>query len=127
MNNKSIISLGWITAIIFILGTFVLGSFLENYNPIAQTVSEIGEKGSPLYSQWQIFSIGVGCLLILFSFGTIKFSKQNGLSATPGVFILLYGLSQFFTGFFPFLLLFNVLFFWWCDKGCVTIAREYFR
>ncbi len=68
---------------------------------ISQTVSEIGEKGSPLYTQWQIFSIGIGCLLILFAIGIISYAKKKVLSIVPGIFILIYGLSQFTMGIFP--------------------------
>ena len=101
MGTKKPLSLGWITAIAFILGTFVLGSQLNDYSPISQTISEIGEKGSPLYIQWQLFSIGIGCLLILFAIGIISFAKKMNLSTVPGIFILFYGLSQFTIGVFP--------------------------
>ncbi len=101
MNAKTPLALGWITAIAFILGTFILGGQLENYNMISQTVSEIGEKGSPLYIHWQIFSIGIGCLLILFATGIVFFAKKRDLSIVPGIFILVYGLSQFTIGIFP--------------------------
>lgn len=101
MTTKTLLALGWITATAFILGTFVLGSQLEGYSIISQTVSEIGEKGSPLYIHWQIFSIGIGCLLILFASGIVFFAKQRSLSIAPGIFILVYGLSQFTIGIFP--------------------------
>ncbi len=101
MNTTKTLSLGWITAAIFILGTFILGSLLEDYSPISQTVSEIGQNGSPLYLPWQAFSISVGGLLILFSMGIISFSKKNNLSIVPGIFMLAMGLSQFCIGMFP--------------------------
>jgi len=101
MNTKTLLALGWITAIAFILGTFILGSQLEGYSMISQTVSEIGKKGSPLYIHWQIFSIGIGCLLILFATGIVFFAKKGDLSIVPGIFILVYGLSQFAVGIFP--------------------------
>jgi len=101
LKTNKLLSLGWITLIAFILGTFILGSLLEGYSAISQTVSEIGEEGSPLYLQWQIFSIGIGCLLILFGIGIISFAKKKELSLVPGIFILFAGLSQFGIGFFP--------------------------
>ncbi len=102
MDTKKLLSLGWITAITFILGTFILGSQIEDYSAISQTVSEIGEKGSPLYIQWQIFSIGIGCLLILFAIGIVSFAKKKrDLSIVPSIFILVYGLSQLTIGIFP--------------------------
>ena len=35
MDTKNPLSLGWITAIAFILGTFIFGYQLEDYNPIS--------------------------------------------------------------------------------------------
>ena len=101
LKTKKLLSLGWITSIAFILGTYILGSQLEDYSAISQTVSEIGEEGSPLYLQWQIFSTGIGCLLILYGIGIVSFAKKNELSVVPGIFILLAGLSQFGIGIFP--------------------------
>jgi hypothetical membrane protein len=101
MNTKTLLPLGWITSAIFILGTFILGSLLQGYNPVSQTVSEIGQNGSPLYFQWQLFSITIGVLLILFSLSLIFFSKKNKLSIVPGIFMLAQALSQFGVGFFP--------------------------
>lgn len=101
MKTKNLLALGWITATAFILGIFILGGLLEGYDPISQTISEIGESGSPLYTTWQIFSIGIGILLILFAIGLISFAKRNKWPLLPGIFILIYGLSQFCIGFFP--------------------------
>ena len=47
---KKITFLGSLTSITFILGAFILGSRLVDYNPISQDKSAIGEKGSNLIS-----------------------------------------------------------------------------
>ena len=101
MKTKKLLSLGWVTLMAFILGTSILGSQLEGYSAISQTVSEIGEKGSPLYLPWQIFSTGIGCLLILFGIGIVSFAKKSDVSIIPGIFILFAGLSQCGVGIFP--------------------------
>ncbi len=97
---KKLLSLGWITSITFILGTFVLGSLLIDYSPTSQTISEIGEEGSPLYLQWQIFTIVIGILLMIFAIGIISFARHNNLSVIPGIFIMFSGLSEFGIAFF---------------------------
>ncbi len=101
MNSKTLLSLGWIAATIFIIGTFILGGLLEVYNPVSQTISEIGQNGSPLYFHWQVFSISIGVLLIFFAAGVLSFAKTNKLSIVPGLFMLSYGISQFGIGMFP--------------------------
>ncbi|MDX5584424.1 MAG: DUF998 domain-containing protein [Aureibaculum sp.] len=98
---KKLLSLGWITSITFILGTFVLGSLLANYSFISQTISEIGEEGSSLYLQWQIFTLIIGLLLVMFSIGIISFGSQNKWSIIPGILILFAGLSEFGIALFP--------------------------
>lgn len=73
----------------------MLGSFLADYSFISQTVSEIGQEGSPLKLTWQLFSLLVGLLLILFSLGIISFARRNKWSVIPGLFVLFAGLSEF--------------------------------
>ena len=101
MNASKILYSGAIAATTFILGSLILGSLLPDYNPVSQTVSEIGQTGSSLYQTWQVFSIAVGVLLIVFAFALISFSRKNKTAILPGIFILSYGLSQFGIGFYP--------------------------
>lgn len=101
MHPKKTLSLGWITAVLFIAGSLVLGSILADYSFISQTVSEIGQEGSPLKFIWQLFSLLVGLLLILFSLGIISFARRNKWSVVPGLFVLFAGLSQFGIALFP--------------------------
>ncbi|MCX2718444.1 DUF998 domain-containing protein [Lentiprolixibacter aurantiacus] len=101
MKTKQLLSLGWITALLFITGTFILGSLVRDYSFVAQTVSEIGQQGSPQELSWQIFSILIGLLIILFSFGLIAFARRNNWSVIPAIFVLFAGLSQFGTALFP--------------------------
>ena len=101
MKSNNILHLGWIAGASFMIGSLLLGSLLPDYNPISQTVSEIGESGSPLLMTWHIFSVSIGLLMILFAGGIILFAKQNKLSILPGIFMLCYGISQFGIGFYP--------------------------
>ncbi len=101
MDTRTILSLGWITAVLFIAGSLLLGSFLADYSFISQTVSEIGQEGSPFKLTWQLFSLLVGLLLILFSLGIISFARSNKWSVVPGLFLLFAGLSEFGIALFP--------------------------
>ena len=101
MNLNKILSLGWFTAAVFIIGSLVMGSLVKDYDPMAQTVSEMGQEGSSFYLYWQVLSLLIGALLILFSFGLNLFARQHKLAIIPGVFMMFYGISQFGTGWFP--------------------------
>jgi len=101
MDSKKILSLGWITAFLFIAGSFVLGSLLADYSFISQTVSEIGHEESPLKLSWQLFSLLIGILIVLFSLGIISTARRNKWSVVPGIFVLFAGLSEFGIALFP--------------------------
>ena len=101
MNTPKTLYSGAIAAATFIIGSLILGSLLPDYNPVSQTVSEIGQNGSPLYQTWQVFSIVVGALMIVFAMALITFARKNKNSILPGIFMLSYGLSQFGIGFYP--------------------------
>ncbi|RDY59599.1 DUF998 domain-containing protein [Flagellimonas nanhaiensis] len=94
MSTQKFLWTGWAAALLFILGTTLLGYLLPDYNAISQTVSEIGKMGSPLYQQFQLFSIAVGVLVLLFALSLISFAKRNGLSVVPGVLLLLGGVAE---------------------------------
>ena len=91
---------GWLAGLSFIFGTLILGAILADYNIVSQTVSEIGQKGSPLEGTFQIFSYSISILLILFSASLIFLSRKNSLSVVPGIFLLTFGLAEFGIGVF---------------------------
>lgn len=101
MNAQLILPSGWVGAATFIIGSLLLGSLLPGYSAITQTVSEIGQSGSALYGPWQIFSVSIAVLMILFSAGIYLFSKQYKKSILPAIFLLAAGVSQFGMGFYP--------------------------
>lgn len=101
MDLQKILPSGWVASITFITGSLILGGLLQDYSSVSQTVSEIGKIGSSFHLPWQIFSVVVGLLIILFGTGIIIFAKRNKLSIAPGIFTLAYGVSQLGMGFFP--------------------------
>jgi hypothetical protein len=101
MDLQKILPSGWVASTTFITGSLILGGLLQDYSSVSQTVSEIGKIGSPFYLPWQIFSVAVGLLIILFGIGILTFAKQNKLSILPGIFMFSYGVSQAGVGIFP--------------------------
>ena len=99
MNN--LLQAGWLAGIGFIFGTLLLGNLLTDYNLVSQTVSEIGETGSPLEGTFKLFSFMISILLILFSIGLLAYSRKNSLSLVPGFLLLTFGLAEFGIGLFP--------------------------
>lgn len=95
------VALGWNTAILFIAGVVLLGGLTEGYDPLAQTVSEIGKSGSVVQRPWQIFCVLVGVLLAIFSGLLISFARRNRMSGVPGILLMSYAICQIGLGVFP--------------------------
>jgi hypothetical protein len=66
------------------IGTWiVLGALLPNYDPIAQTIGESGEKGSPFEMPFKIANLLVAGCFVLLSYGVYRFSVARQLSLVP--------------------------------------------
>lgn len=98
---NSFLNAGWMAGIGFIFGTLILGYQLPDYDLVSQTVSEIGQLGSPLQNTFRIFSFVISILLIIFSLSLISFSRKNSLSILPAIMLLTFGLAEFGIGVFP--------------------------
>jgi hypothetical protein len=72
---------------VFIGTSIVLGALLPNYDPITQTISEIGEKGSPFEMPFKIANLFVAGCFVPFTYGVYRFSVARQLSPVP-VFLL---------------------------------------
>jgi hypothetical protein len=78
----------------FIATWLVLGSLLPNYNPITQTISEIGEKGSPFEVPYKIANLIVVACFLLFFYGVYRFSVTWQLSRVPAFMLGFFALTQ---------------------------------
>jgi hypothetical membrane protein len=78
----------------FIATWLVLGALLPNYDPITQTISEIGEKGSPFEMPYKIAMLIVAGSFVLFSCGVYRFSAARRLSVAPALLLGFFALTQ---------------------------------
>ena len=87
MSARFYVIFGLIGAATFIGASTILGALLPNYNPITQTISEIGEQGSPFEMTFKVVNLFVSSCFILFAFGVHRISKQRGASLIPAGFL----------------------------------------
>jgi len=97
---KNLLTLGWIAPVLFIFGSIIFGYLLPDYSLVSQTISEIGEEGSPFQTQWLIYDLMIAILLFLFAYGVFLFSKKHQLSYIPSLFIFFFCLSQVGSSYF---------------------------
>jgi hypothetical protein len=85
---------GLIVGAVFIGTATVLGALLPNYDPITQTISEIGEKGSPFETPFKIANLFVAVCFVLFSYGVYRFSVARQLSLVPPLLLGFFAATQ---------------------------------
>jgi hypothetical protein len=78
----------------FIATWLVLGALLANYNPVTQTISEIGEKGSAFEVPYKIANLIVAGCFLLFFHGVYRFSAARQLSLVPAFMLDFFALTQ---------------------------------
>ena len=101
MTNKYQRYFSLIAAAVFIFGTLILGMMDENYNAIAQTVSEIGKLGSALEIPYRIMMFFVAGASLMFCRALYIFVKTNHMARLPVFLIAFFALMDFGFAIFP--------------------------
>jgi len=95
--QQALLYCGALSGLIFISVTLMLGRLLPDYNSLSQTVSEIGQVGSPFQLPYAIM-LGSVCLCgLAFSYQALKLAQSQGLSIVP--LILTASFAVFDAGF----------------------------
>lgn len=100
-QTRILLAFGFAAAVVFIGSSVVLGALLPGYNPISQTISELGESGSPFEIIFRIVILLEATCLILFALGLFLYSSKAELSLLPGALIGFYGLMELGIGVYP--------------------------
>lgn len=79
---------------ISVIGSLTLGAMLPGYDPIAQTISELGESGSAHEGTFKLLTLVGAICLLLFSLGLGHHSRDRKLSILPSILIGSYGLME---------------------------------
>jgi hypothetical protein len=85
---------GIMAGAVFIATSIVLGALIPNYDPISQTISEIGERGSPFEMPFKIAGFFVAGCFVLFTYGVYRFSVARQLSLVPAFLLGLFAAHQ---------------------------------
>jgi hypothetical membrane protein len=88
-----------------------LGLLWSGYNPILQSMSEIGGVESPFKNIMNIFGFSLlGILIALFALGWQKTFPKNLIIKISSLLLLVAGFFMFLVGFFP------------CDAACIDVT-----
>jgi len=97
--KKSIVALiaisGILAFVLAVLGTIALGALMPGYDPIRSTISEIGERGSPLFIPVAILINAIGAAEIVFAVGLARRSGMRKAALAGSAFLIANGLFDY--------------------------------
>jgi hypothetical membrane protein len=93
--------LGPLAGILFFATVYLLAALLPDYSHLAETVSEIGELGSPVALPFQVGMLAVNLCVILFGVGLLRVAGSAGVSKAPAIFVIYFGVMDIGTNVFP--------------------------
>lgn len=102
MNRQTRLAFGILVPCLFLCGILVLGLAVPEYSSVRQTVSEIGEVGSPVRLPFTMVLCGVGLCLAIFSSGLRDLCRVHGRSTVAAWLVLCMGISSAGAGIFSF-------------------------
>ena len=99
-NNR--LWFGPVAVLLFIVGTFAIGAITPGYSHIRQTVSELGEVGSPGQFAFSALLCLVAVCLVIFASAVARSLSELKCSALPAYFIAAMAFSCAGVGLFSF-------------------------
>jgi len=101
--DKYLLAAGFVGPIIFFLTVYFLFAFLyPGFDPVNQTISELGAADSPTKTLTNVLGFSLlGILIMIFSFGVYRSKEINKLGKLSVIFFFLSGLLMYLVGVFP--------------------------
>jgi len=91
---------GALAALLLGIGVYVLALAIPSYSHVQQTVSEIGEIGSPVQLAFTLLICAVAASTLLFAFALRELARRENLSTLPAYFIAAMAISAAGVGVF---------------------------
>jgi len=93
---------GFAATLFFAGGTFVIGLVIPGYSHVRQTVSELGEVGSPGQVAFTALLCLVAACLAIFAVANARTLRESGRSALPAYFVGAMAVSCVGVGIFSY-------------------------
>ena len=102
VSTKNLLKFGPIATLVFWLGVSACALSLPDYQSVHQTVSEIGEVGSPMRAPFTATLLTTAFSLMLFALGLKRVASERGHSSAGALFVAAMGLSAAGAGVFAY-------------------------
>lgn len=93
---------GLVAGLILLVGILVLPGIVPGYSQVRQTVSEIGEVGSPARIAFAAMLCAVAACLLIFAAAVLDLSKARGHSAWSAIVLAFMAVSAAGVGIFAY-------------------------
>jgi len=93
---------GPVAFLLFIVGTLAIGAITPGYSHVRQTVSELGEAGSPGQFAFSALLCLVAACLVICATAVARSLRELGCSALPAYFVVAMAFSCAGVGLFSF-------------------------
>jgi hypothetical membrane protein len=101
MQQRRLFLSGALAGVIFFAAVYALATMVDGYSHVGQTVSEIGEQGSPAEMYFQIMNLLVALCLLVFAWSLYQFAKSSKVSKLPAFFMACFAISETGLAIFP--------------------------
>ena len=99
--KKYLLLFGPLAGLLFFATVYVLALSVPEYSHVGDTVSEIGQLGSPVEQSYQMAMLIVDAFLVALGIGLIAFSKSRNAPVLPAVLIAYFGFMQMGLHIYP--------------------------
>jgi hypothetical membrane protein len=93
---------GPIAILLFIAGTLAIGTVTPGYSHVRQTVSELGEVGSPGQVAFSALLCLIATCLVIFASAIARSHRRLGCSTLPAYFVVAMAISCAGVGLFSY-------------------------
>ena len=93
---------GVIAVLLFVAGTHAIGTISPGYSHVRQTVSELGEVGSPGQFAFSALLCLIAACLVIFASGVARSHRGLGCSVLPAWFVVAMAISCAGVGLFSY-------------------------
>src|ERR1700743_2728332 len=101
MNTKILLYMGTVSALLFWVGGTIAGFIHGNYNPVSDTVSELGAYHAKSHVFMTVIMYLSGITGILFTIGAVMACRQAGISVIPVVTAISIPFTTLWAAIFP--------------------------
>ena len=100
-TNSLLAMCGMVAPVLFALAVIVLGFLREDYSHVSDTISDLGEIGSPNMAGQNVNFILTGLLILAFSFGLYRGTDPGKRVKVGSLLVAVIGLGVAGAGVFP--------------------------